>query len=181
MQMVPQSPTQLTLCCLQDVERDWKPRGYSCELFVDPPGAPAACATDEQLDLKRRQLPFDDSSVWVRPQHRIAVGGFQKRAVQELVLGPANFAATTTNACRQGVGGFRAPGGRAGNAGEPVWGARRGREPSVEHAARLLRGASAGGGHPQVRALYQQPCRPSASQHPASLSRGQRAWPSPCR
>ncbi|KAL4437200.1 hypothetical protein ABPG75_004339 [Micractinium tetrahymenae] len=22
----------------EDVERDWKPRGYSCDLFVDPPG-----------------------------------------------------------------------------------------------------------------------------------------------
>lgn len=23
---------------LQDVERDWRPRGYTCDLFVDPPG-----------------------------------------------------------------------------------------------------------------------------------------------
>ncbi|PSC68614.1 cupin domain-containing [Micractinium conductrix] len=23
---------------VEDVERDWRPRGYSCDLFVDPPG-----------------------------------------------------------------------------------------------------------------------------------------------
>lgn len=40
----PQLTAARGLCCRlceQDVERDWKPRGYSCDLFVDPPGAQA--------------------------------------------------------------------------------------------------------------------------------------------
>ena len=28
----------------EDVERDWRPRGYSCDLFVDPPGKARATA-----------------------------------------------------------------------------------------------------------------------------------------